>query len=93
MDIYESIDRPMHMNTSLENVTSCFSKNSRASERKLLLIYMLFMRGFELYIYGATKTIVSEIFGRHPSDQYRALNYFISHIYNNFHHLVTDNLP
>ena len=43
-------------------------------------------------LYGAKKTLVSEVFGRHPSDQCRAFNYFISHIYNNFHHLVTDNL-
>ena len=27
------------------------------------------------------------------SDQCRAFNYFISHIYNNFHYLVTDNRP
>jgi len=39
------------------------------------------------------KTIVSEIFGCHPSDQRSAFNYFINHVYNNFYHLVTDKLP
>jgi len=33
---------------------------------------------------------VSEVFDRHPRDQCKTFNYFISHIYSNF--LVTDNL-
>jgi len=32
---------------------------------------------------SAKKTLVFEVFGRHPSDQCRALNYFICHIYDN----------
>jgi len=38
------------------------------------------------------KTMVSETFGRHPSDQCRAFNYFIKHFYDGFHHLVINNL-
>ena len=38
---------------------------------------------------GAKETIVAEIFGCHPI---RALNYFIEHIYDTHHHLVTSNL-
>jgi hypothetical protein len=50
------------------------------------------MRGLYELSTGAKKTMVSEVFGRHPSDQCRAFNYFINHLYTNFHHLVTDNL-
>ena len=40
----------------------------------------VFMRGLYELCTGAKKTIVSEIFGQHPSDQCRDFNYFISHI-------------
>ena len=53
----------------------------------------VFMIGLYELNTGAKKALVSEVFGRHLSDQYRAFNYFLSHIYNNFHHLVTDYLP
>ena len=36
--------------------------------------------------------MVSETLGRHPSDQCRAFNYFIKHIYDDFHHFVINNL-
>jgi hypothetical protein len=52
----------------------------------------VFIRGLFEMVTGVKKTMVSETFGRHTSDQYRAFTYFIKHIYNNFHHLVTDNL-
>ena len=52
----------------------------------------VFIRGLFEMVTGVKKTMVSETFGRHPSDQCRAFNYFIKHIYNNFHHLITDNL-
>ena len=35
---------------------------------------------------------MSEIFGRHPSDQCKAFNHLISHIHRKFHHFVMDNL-
>ena len=41
---------------------------------------------------GAKKTIVPETFGRRPSDQCRAFNYFIKHIYVTHHPLVTSSL-
>jgi hypothetical protein len=52
----------------------------------------VFMRGLYELVTGVKKTIISEIFGRHPSDQCRAFNYFIKHVYDGFHHLITDNL-
>jgi len=38
------------------------------------------------------KKTMAEKFGRHPSDQCWAFNYFIKHIYDGFHHLVINNL-
>ena len=52
----------------------------------------VFMRGLYELTTGAKKTMVAETFGRHPSDQCRAFNYFIKHIYDGFHHLVINNL-
>jgi len=49
------------------------------------------------YELGARKAVVSEIFGHITQvtnvRHYIYINYFINHVYNNFHHLVTDNLP
>ena len=70
-----------------------FPDKVRLENRSTMSGQEVFMRGLYELCTGAKKTIVSEIFGRHPSDQCRAFNYFINHIYNNFHHLVTDNLP
>ena len=53
----------------------------------------VFMRGLYELTTGAKKTMVAETFGRHPSDQCRAFNYFIKHIYDGFHHLLVKNLP
>jgi hypothetical protein len=52
----------------------------------------VFLRGLYELVTGEKKTSIAEKFGRHPSDQSRAFNYFINHIYNNFNHLVTNNL-
>ena len=70
-----------------------FPDKVRLENRSTMSGQEVFMRGLYELCTGAKKTIVSEIFGRHLSDQCRAFNYFINHIYNNFHHLVTDNLP
>ena len=69
-----------------------FPDKVRLENRSTMSGEEVFMRGLYELCTGAKKTLVSEVFGRHPSDQCRAFNYFISHIYNNFHHLVTDNL-
>ena len=57
------------------------------------------MTGEEVYIRGLLemstgekKTSISERLGRHSSDQSRAMAYFVNHIYNNFKHLVQNNL-
>jgi hypothetical protein len=52
----------------------------------------IFLRGLYELVTAHKKTSIAETFGRHPSDQSRAFSYFISHIYNNFKHLVIDNL-
>ena len=69
-----------------------FPDKVRLENRSTMSGEEVFMRGLYELCTGAKKTLVSEVFGRHPSDQCRAFNYFISHIYNIFHHLVTDNL-
>jgi len=53
----------------------------------------VFLRGLYELSNGETKFNIAEnVFGRHYSDQSRALNWFINHIYDRFHHLVHDNL-
>jgi len=69
-----------------------FPDKVRLENRSTMSGEEVFMRGLYELCTGAKKALVSEVFGRHPSDQCRAFNYFISHIYNNFYHLMTDNL-
>lgn len=52
----------------------------------------VFLRGLYELCTGADHYIISAIFGRDASTQSRAFAYFIMHVYNNFHHLVHDNL-
>eukprot|EP01035_Chromulina_nebulosa_P030324 gene30324-40297_t len=53
----------------------------------------LFIRGLYELVTGEMKSSIAEKFGRHCSDQSRAFKFFINHLYDNFHHLVDDNLP
>lgn len=53
----------------------------------------VFLRGLYELSSGESKFNIAEnVFGRHYSDQSRALKWFVNHIYDNFHHLVHDNL-
>lgn len=53
----------------------------------------VFLRGlYELSTGMNQELIASCVFGREGSSQCRAFSYFINHIYDNFHHLVHDNL-
>jgi hypothetical protein len=53
----------------------------------------VFLRGLYELAHGETKeNIALNVFGRHVSDQSRAFKYFIDHMYQNFRHLVFDNL-
>lgn len=53
----------------------------------------VFLRGLYELVSGEKKNAICKtLFGRHPSDQSRAYAYFINYIYDNFKHLVTDNL-
>lgn len=52
----------------------------------------VFLRGLYELSSGEVKHKVADEFGRDLSVQTRAFYYFIDHIYDNFHHLVHDNL-
>lgn len=53
----------------------------------------VFLRGLYELCSGENKQKICEnVFGREGSTQSRAFTYFINHIYENFHHLVHDNL-
>jgi hypothetical protein len=52
----------------------------------------LFIRGLYELATGHKKTSIAYVFGRHYSDQSRALAYFVNHLYSQFHHLVDNNL-
>ena len=53
----------------------------------------IFLRGLYELCQGESKhSIAVNVFGREWSTQVRAFNYFIDHVYNNFHHLITNNL-
>ena len=52
----------------------------------------VFLRGLYELVTGNLKHIIANFFGRDFSCQVRAFSYFIDHIYNNFHHLVHNNL-
>jgi len=52
----------------------------------------VFIRGLYEMASGEKKESIAVKFGRHSSDQCRAFTFFINHIYENFHHLVDNNL-
>ena len=53
----------------------------------------IFLRGLYELCQGESKhSIAVNVFGREWSTQVRAFNYFIDHVYDNFHHLITNNL-
>ena len=52
----------------------------------------VFLRGLFELVTGNVKHDIANQFGRDFSAQSRAFNYFIDHIYDNFHHLVHNNL-
>lgn len=52
----------------------------------------VFLRGLFELVTGSAKHDIANQFGRDFSAQSRAFSYFIDHIYDNFHHLVNDNL-
>jgi hypothetical protein len=52
----------------------------------------VFIRGLYELVTGEKKTSVANTFGRHYTDQCRAFDYFINHVYESFHHLIDNNL-
>jgi hypothetical protein len=52
----------------------------------------VFLWGLYELVSGANKHEIAKVFGRDWSAQARAFKYFIEHMYNNFKHLVMDNL-
>lgn len=65
----------------------------RFGNRSVLPGEEILLRGlYELCQGGSKHTISANVFGREWSSQVRAFNYFIDHIHDNFHHLITDNL-
>lgn len=50
------------------------------------------LRGLYELVSGDLKHKIADVFGRDFSIQSRAFSYFVEHVYNNFHHLVHDNL-
>jgi hypothetical protein len=52
----------------------------------------IFIRGLYQMATGASVNAIAETFGRHYCRQVRAFKYFINQIFNNFKHLVNDNL-
>ena len=52
----------------------------------------VFLRGLFELVTGSCKHDIANQFGRDFSAQSRAFNYFIDNIYDNYHHLVHDNL-
>jgi hypothetical protein len=50
------------------------------------------IRGLYELVSGSSKCEISNHFGRDYSAQSRVFSYFVNHVYNNFHHLVHDNL-
>ena len=64
-----------------------FDNRSKLSGEEVLL------RGLFEFAQGQTKhSISANVFGREWSIQSRAFNWFIDHVYDNFSHLLTDNL-
>ena len=86
MDIFESIDHRVRVNISLGNMTFMLSKEFlcfRQEDITDLHVFLRFSDKVRLENHSTMskqEVFMSEIFGRHPSDQCRALNYFISHI-------------
>ena len=52
----------------------------------------VFLRGLYELVSGADQHEVVLVFGRDQTQQSRAFKYFVDHIYDNFLHLVTDNI-
>ena len=50
------------------------------------------LRGLYELVSGADQHEIIAIFGKDQTVQSRAFNYFINYFYDNFMHLVTDNL-
>ena len=64
----------------------CFDNRSKMAGEEV------FLRGLYELVTAANKHDISRVFGRDWSAQSRAFKYFIEHMYNNFKHLLMDNL-
>eukprot|EP01040_Poterioochromonas_malhamensis_P006982 gene6983-7532_t len=82
----------LHLRRLLELLN--LPKDVSLSNRSKMTGEEVFLRGLYELSTGETKyNICENVFGRSCSDQSRAFSWFINYIYDNFHHLVHDNLP
>jgi len=69
-----------------------FPENVILDNRIVMSGEEVFLRGLYELVSGALQHTTADIFGRDFSAQSRAFNFFIDHVYDNYHHLVHNNL-
>ena len=78
---------PQRLLLNLRFPEKCVLQNGSTMPGKEVML-----RGLYELFFGADQHEVVPIFGRDQTQQSRAFKYFVIHIYDNFLHLVTDNL-
>ena len=87
-NFFETRKEDLHrLKVNLEFEDKCILENGSVMSGEEVLL-----RGFYELVSGADQHEITAIFGKDQPLQSRAFKYFINHIYDNFLHLVTDNL-